>query len=183
MIQMVVVGGHWRLSTGTGSPVLVLPKPSPPPEMLHALFSVPLSPHSLFPTLTRSSHSTRPNTLLLIYYLKSSEAFQSVGMNCFFTRPNGAIPEQPPFCFTNKMAAVFRSSMCGLSTNVCLFTPWMKSAQHCRSCWTLQRKLLQCCAHFVKTGATESRWVGMRRERRGLYSIPMVGQKERLQPS
>lgn len=152
------------------------------PEMPHALFSIPLSPHSLFPTLTRSSHSTRPNTLLLIYYLKSSKAFQSVGMNCFFTRPNGAIPEQPLFCSTNKMAAVIRSSMCGLSTNVRLFTTWMRSAQHCRSCWTLQRNA-ECCAHFVKTGATGSRWVGMGRERRGLYSILMVGQKEGLQPS
>lgn len=175
-------GSHWRPSTGTGLPILILPKPSPPPEVPHALFSVPLGPHSLFPTLTRSSHSTRPNTLLLIYYLKSCKAFENVGMNCFFTWPNGAIPEQPPFCSTNKMG-VFRSSICGLSTNVHLFTTWMKSAQHFRSCWTLQRKLLQCCAHFVKTGATESRWVGMGRKRRGLYSILMVGHTEGLQPS
>lgn len=47
--------------------------------------------HHVLPELRPDSHSTRPNTLLLTYLLKSSDAFQNAGMTCFFAQLYGMV--------------------------------------------------------------------------------------------
>lgn len=90
--------GPWKPSTDPSLPVLALSGPPPPlrcPVVCFLTLGFPQAfshSHWVPPCLSLiPSHG--PNTVLLTYLWKSSESFQSIGMDCFFMQSYGMVSE------------------------------------------------------------------------------------------
>lgn len=112
-----------------------LPRPLPP---LRCLCSVSYSTgffyfHKVPSCLWHDSQPIRPNSFLLTYILKSSDAFQRSGMDCSFVHLHGVVPEVATILSYPQNGSCNWVTTTKAGDKLLCFTALTRPAQRCRS--------------------------------------------------